>query len=156
MAETEQPKDQTDTVSIAMNIVGQYTKDLSFEAPETPGIFSELQKGQPDISINVGVSANHGPDDMHEVILHVDAKCTLGDKSVFVIELEYAGLINLTAPETHVQQILMVEVPRYLFPFARGILAETTRDAGFMPMMLGPIDFQTLYQDSKNGEEKAN
>ena len=141
MAETN----PSEPIPIQMNIVGQYSKDLSFEAPETPGIFPELQKNQPDVDINVGVHTNQGPEGMHEVVLHIDAKCAVGDKTVFVIELDYAGLVNLEAPESHVQQILMVEVPRYLFPFARGILAETTRDAGFMPLMLGPVDFLAMY-----------
>ena len=147
MAEASAPEE----VQIQMNIVGQYTKDLSFEAPETPGIFQELQKSQPDVDINVGVSANAGPDGMHEVVLHIDAKCTLTEKTVFVIELDFAGLVQLNAPESHMQQILMVEVPRFLFPFARGILATTTRDAGFMPLMLGPVDFLSIYR----GNNKA-
>ena len=134
-----------------INIVGQYTKDLSFEAPETPGIFQALQQKQPDVDINIGVNVNSGPETMSEVILHIDAKCTLDGRTVFIVDLDYAGLVQIDAPEEQMHPVLMIEIPRFLFPFARNILAETSRNAGFMPLMLGPVDFAAMYQNMGQG-----
>ncbi len=127
-------------------INAQYTKDLSFEAPSAPGIFAELQGKQPDINLNINVSANPVQDKVVEVIFEAHAECKLGDKVVYILELEYAGVFTLNVPEEHLQPIILIECPRLLFPFARNILADVTRDGGYPPLMLGPLDFAGMYQ----------
>ncbi|MEE9317699.1 MAG: protein-export chaperone SecB, partial [Rhodospirillales bacterium] len=127
-------------------INAQYTKDLSFEAPSAPGIFAELQEKQPDINLNINVSANPVKDKVVEVIFEAHAECKLGDKVVYILELEYAGVFTLNVPEEHLQPIILIECPRLLFPFARNILADVTRDGGYPPLMLGPLDFAGMYQ----------
>ena len=145
MAEAQQQE------QIQINIVGQYIKDLSFEAPETPAIFRALQQKQPDVDINVGVNVDAGPDDMHEVILHIDAKCAIEGKTVFISEVDYAGLVKVGAPEDQLAPVLMIEIPRFLYPFARNVIAEVSRNAGFMPLMLGPVDFAAMYNQKLQG-----
>lgn len=127
-------------------INAQYTKDLSFEAPSAPGIFAELQGKQPDINLNINVSANPVKDKVVEVIFEAHAECKIGDKVVYILELEYAGVFTLNVPEEHLQPIILIECPRLLFPFARNILADVTRDGGYPPLMLGPLDFAGMYQ----------
>lgn len=130
-------------------INAQYTKDLSFEAPEAPNIFGFLQKQQPDIQINVDVKAQPfeiNGKTLYEVSLIINADCKAGDKVGFVLELNYAGLFTINVPEEHLQPMLLIECPRLLFPFARNILADVSRDGGFPPLMLGPIDFVAMYQ----------
>ncbi len=127
-------------------INAQYTKDLSFEAPSAPGIFAELQGKQPDINLNINVSANPVQDKVVEVIFEAHAECKLGDKVVYILELEYAGVFTLNVPDEHLQPIMLIECPRLLFPFARNILADVTRDGGYPPLMLGPLDFAGMYQ----------
>ena len=130
----------------SMRIIGQYLKDLSFENPNAPQSLSP-QQTQPDINIAVNVNArNLGPMD-YEVELHLDAKATLQDKVIFAAELLYAGAFRLeNFPANLLHPAVLIECPRMLFPFARQILADATRNGGFPPLMLDPIDFASMYQ----------
>ncbi|QMW24401.1 protein-export chaperone SecB [Sandaracinobacteroides saxicola] len=126
-------------------ILAQYVKDLSFENPNAPG--SLQMQGQPRIDINVNVNARSGGDDMFEVELKIDATAKMpDDKTAFAVELLYAGLFRLKdIPQEALEPFLIVEAPRVLFPFARRVISDCTRDGGFPPLMLEPIDFGSLY-----------
>ena len=130
----------------SMRILGQYLKDLSFENPNAPGSLGPQAK-QPDINISVNVNArNLGPTDF-EVELHLDAKASSDGKVIFAGELLYAGLFRMeNFPENLLHPAVLIECPRMLFPFARQILADSTRNGGFPPLMLDPIDFAGMYQ----------
>lgn len=136
-----------------VNVHAQYIKDLSFEVPGSPGIYAEMQSTQPDIKINVDVKAQplqeatDGKPGLYEVVLEINANCTVGDKSAFIAELIYGGVFEVVVPEEHLHAMLLIECPRLLFPFARNIVADVSRDGGFPPLMMAPIDFVKLYQD---------
>jgi preprotein translocase subunit SecB len=127
-------------------ILGQYLKDFSFENPNAPASLAP-QQNQPDINIAVNVNArNLGPSDF-EVELHLNAKATGSGKVVFAAELLYAGIFHLeNFPQNVIQAAVLIECPRMLFPFARQIMADATRNGGFPPLMLDPIDFAAMYQ----------
>ncbi len=129
-----------------ITINAQYIKDLSFEAPAAPGILTNIQQTSPDIHIDVDVGANDFQPNIYEVVLTLNARCTVGDDVGFILELQYAGLFTLNVEEEMRAPVLMIECPRLLFPFARKILAETSREGGFPPIMISPIDFAGLYQ----------
>ena len=135
-----------------INVHAQYIKDLSFEAPNAPLIFSEMQKGQPDISIDVDVNARplqeaeDGKPGLFEIVLNIKSECKVSDKSAFIAELVYGGVFEVAVEQEHLHPILLIECPRLLFPFARNIIADVTRDGGFPPLMMAPIDFVNLYQ----------
>ncbi|PJI38455.1 protein-export chaperone SecB [Ferrovibrio sp.] len=132
----------------------QYTKDLSFEHPMAPRTFS--MQGAPQISVNVGTSAERVNDSLFEVTLRILCEAKHGEEVAFVIDLHYAGLFTLAnIPAEHVEPLLLVEAPRLLFPFARRIVADATRDGGMPPLMLDPIDFLQQYQRSKEAEGQA-
>jgi preprotein translocase subunit SecB len=130
----------------SMRILGQYLKDLSFENPNAPQALAP-QENQPDINISVNVNArNLAPTDF-EVELHLDAKATSGGKVIFASELLYAGVFRMeNFPANMLHAAVLIECPRMLFPFARQILADATRNGGFPPLMLDPIDFASMYQ----------
>ena len=127
-------------------ILGQYLKDFSFENPNAPGSLAPQTK-QPDINIAVNVNAkNLGPADF-EVELHLEAKATGDGKVMFAADLLYAGIFRLeNFPANMLHPAVLIECPRMLFPFARQILADATRNGGFPPLMLDPIDFGNMYQ----------
>lgn len=129
---------------------GQYIKDLSFESPNSPGILGELQNAQPDVNVNVDTKAGklEGADNVYEVVLDIRAELKIGDKVGFMVELSYAGVFTANIPDEHLGPVLLIECPRMLFPFARNILGDVTRDGGFVPLMLQPIDFAALYQQN--------
>ena len=129
-----------------MKILGQYLKDLSFENPNAPQSLN-TQANQPEISISVNVNARTISPTDFEVELHLDAKASHNDKVVFAAELLYAGVLRLeNVPQEALHPVVLIECPRMLFPFARQVLADATRNGGFPPLMLDPIDFAAMYQ----------
>ena len=129
-------------------INSQYIKDLSFEAPNGVQALLALQKTQPNITINLDVQVTpvQDPANVFEVVLHKKAECKIGETVGFIAELAYAGAFTVSVPKEHLQPVLLIECPRLLFPFARNILADVTRDGGYPPLMLGLVDFAGLYQ----------
>jgi preprotein translocase subunit SecB len=128
-------------------ISAQYVKDLSFENPRAPQSLRQAQgAAPPEVQINVDVKAGTLAADIYEVILTLRADAKQGADSVFVVELVYGAVVTLanTSP-AEVPAALMVETPRQLFPFARAILADVTRDGGYTPLLLNPIDFAEIY-----------
>ena len=145
----------------------QFVKDLSFEVPGAPEIFSSL-RSQPNVQINLDVQARRLQDgqNVFEVVLVTRAEATEGPppegqtgqpgRPVFIAELSYAGIFTLTGiPEASIEPVLLIECPRLLFPYARNILADVTRDGGFPPVLLQPIDFVALWQARKQAGATA-
>ena len=126
-------------------IVAQYVKDLSFENPKAPD--SLRVDGKPAIDMGVEMNAQGRPDGLFEVDLRLTIKATTDTMTVFNVELLYGGLFALHGvPEQDIEPLLLIECPRYLFPFAREIIARATSDGGFYPpFMLDPIDFAAIY-----------
>ena len=133
----------------------QYIKDLSFEAPAAPEVIQRMQTTRPDITINIDVQAVPLKDTAYEVLLNMRAECKVEQKVAFIMELVYAGNFNIRVPREHLQAVLLVECPRLLFPFARSILAEISREGGFPPVLLGPVDFVAMYQKQMEVAAKA-
>ena len=134
------------TADARLTIHNQYLKDLSFENPSGPARLAELQQG-PDIKVNIKVDSRPIEGRRHEVELSIDVSAKVKERTAFLIELSFAGLVSVgeKVPEEHVEPLLRVEAPRYLFPFARNILADLTRHGGFPPLLINPIDFTQIY-----------
>ncbi|MBL6928765.1 MAG: protein-export chaperone SecB [Rhodospirillales bacterium] len=128
-------------------VVAQYVKDLSFEVPGAPAIYAIMQEKQPEITVNIDVKANPLEGEMFEVVLNIQATCNIDGNPAFVGELSYGGVFTVTGPGEILQPILLIECPRLLFPFARNIIADATRDGGFPPLMLAPVDFAAMFQN---------
>lgn len=131
----------------------QYVKDLSFENPDAPNSLAN-QTSPPNIEVSVDVGARNLTAGRFEVELRITANATIGDDKAFVVEVLYAGVFSLiNVPEEKLKQVCLIECPRLLFPFARRIVADSTRDGGFPPLLLEPIDFATLYLRSADKAE---
>jgi len=132
----------------SLNVIAQYVKDFSFENPNAPSSLAP-QQTQPEISINVNVGAQPLSQTEFDVDLKLEAKAMSGDSVLFAVELVYSGLFRIqNVPEEHLHPFVLIECPRLLFPFARQILADSTRNGGFPPLMLDPIDFVALYKQN--------
>lgn len=130
----------------SMKILGQYLKDFSFESPNAPQSLLS-QQGQPEINIQVNVNAKpiNGPD--YEVELHIEANASAQSKVLYAVDLLYAGIFRLeNIPQDMLHPVVLIECPRMLFPFARQILSDATRNGSFQPLLLDPIDFGGMYQ----------
>ncbi len=141
-------------VSLPIQIHAQYVKDLSFENPRAPASL-QPQSEQPQIEVNVDVQAAKVADnDLYEVTLRVTASGTSSGSQLFMAELSYGGLFTLQGvPEDSLHPVLLIECPRILFPFARAIVADVTRDGGFPPLLIQPVDFAAMYRQSANQAE---
>ncbi len=132
----------------SLNVLAQYIKDLSFENPHAPQSLRPREKA-PEINISMNVNPSRLSDTDYEVELKMEAKAGEGADAMFAAELVYAGVFRLTnIPEEAVGPTLMIECPRLLFPFARQIIADSTRQGGFPPLMIDPVDFAALFQQS--------
>ncbi|MET3790915.1 protein-export chaperone SecB [Aquamicrobium terrae] len=137
-----------------LNVLAQYVKDLSFESPGAPNSLRGRDKA-PGIAINVNVNANPLSEKQFDVNLSLTAKATVDKDVLFNVELVYGGVFNIDGfPQEHMLPILFIECPRLLFPFARQIIADATRNGGFPPLMLDPIDFAQMFQQ-KLAEDQA-
>ena len=138
----------------SLNVLAQYIKDFSFESPGTPNSLRP-RENPPGININVNVNANPVSDTDFDVNLTISAKAGNDKDVLFNIELVYGGVFRVQGfPKEHTLPLLFIECPRLLFPFARQIVAETTRNGGFPPLMIDPIDFAQMFQ-ARMAEEQA-
>lgn len=127
-------------------VLTQYVKDFSFENPNAPRSMAPSAQ-QPAININIGVDAAPLTDTDVEVTLRLDGKAESQGLLLFGFELLYSGVFRIVnIPADSVQPMVMIECPRLLFPFAREIIATATRNGGFPPLLLEPIDFASLYR----------
>ncbi len=126
-------------------MLAQYVRDLSFENPRAPD--SLRIEGKPSIDMGVELNASGRPDGLFEVDLKLSIKASTEASPVFQVELLYGGLFQLQGvSDQDIEPMLLIECPRYLFPYAREIVARATADGGFYPpFMLDPIDFAGIY-----------
>lgn len=138
-----------------IGIQSQYVKDLSFENPGAPGSLVGSTE-PPDIQVNVEVQARALQAESYEVSLHITASGKNGQTTLFMLDLTYGAVCKVVGvPKDSLQPVLLVECPRLLFPFARRVLSDATRDGGFPPLMLNPIDFLSLYRQQQQQQSKA-
>lgn len=136
-------------------INAQYVKDLSFENPGAP-LSLVSPKGKPNIDLSVDIKAQALQGNSFEVVLQITAKATAeDDKPLFIADLAYGGVFTLNGIEDKDREaVLLVYCPNMLFPFARRVIADATRDGGFPPLMVDPIDFFALYSSNKQDNAK--
>lgn len=125
-------------------IITQYIKDLSVENPNAPAVYQWQE--QPNIDLQFNIGADKVNEEVSEVELKVNVTAKTSQGDAYLIELAYCGLVGIrNIPEDQAHAFLFAEAPRMLFPFARRVIADAVRDAGFPPLMIDPIDFNGLY-----------
>ncbi len=141
----------TDGPQLFINL--QYIKDFSFENPRAPQSLVQ-QPSQPEVTINVDVTAQNLNPEAYEVALTINVTARVQEEPVFLVELVYAAVVTIrNAPEPMLASLLLVESPRIIFPFARAMIANATRDGGFPPLMINPIDFAELLRRRQSPEQ---
>lgn len=130
-------------------VIAQFIKDLSFENPSIERVLN-LKTQQPELKVEVNVAAKRLNDGIFESAIEFSAKAEISEGVLYDIELVYAGLFKLeNLPEEAIEPMLLVNSPMLLFPFVRRIVADITREGGFPPLFLDPIDFNHLYMTRK-------
>jgi preprotein translocase subunit SecB len=140
----------------SIRVLAQFVKDLSFE---NPGLLTAaVGGGAPEIELSIDVRVDPGSpaEGVFGVDLRLSAKATRQETVVFICELVYAGLFQLqNAQPQDIEPMLLIECPRLLFPFARRIIGDVTRDGGHPPLLVDPIDFSGLYRSQKAQQAAA-
>lgn len=138
--------------SVPLYFTLQFIKDLSFENPRAPEVYENFQ--EPEVNINVNVGARNLSGRSFEITLRLSVDAKASGQQTFLVELEYCGIAQVSADveEQAVQPLVLIEGPRMLFPFARAIIANLTRDAAYPLLLLGQMDFVEMY---RNGIEQA-
>jgi preprotein translocase subunit SecB len=143
------PESQTEAQGPAIRVLAQFIRDLSFENPRAPDSLHS-QQGQPAIDLGVEMSARGRPDGLFEVDLKLIATAARENEAVFHLELVYGGLFAISGvAEADIEPVLLVEAPRYLFPYARRVVSDMTSEGGFPPFLLEPLDFASIYAQRK-------
>lgn len=146
--------EETKNNAPAIAINNQYIKDLSLEIPYAPEIFREI-KGSPKVNLDIDINANKMHDSYYNVELKISLNGDLEDKKLFILELTYASVVSLNVPAEHIEPLLLIEIPRLIFPFARNVVTTCLTEGGLPPFMINPIDFAALYTAKKLKEAKA-
>ncbi len=135
--------------NLPVTILAQYIKDLSFENPNAP---ETLRSGtqRPVMDANFAMDARklewEGRDHIYEMVLGLQTAARKGDKTAFMCEIQYGVLVDLSQlPEDQHHPMLLIEMPRFAFPFVRQIVSNLTQQAGYMPLLLAPADFRAFY-----------
>ncbi len=142
-------------VAPKISIQAQYVRDMSFENVAVQRGDGRLD-AKPDIQVGVNLDAKKRTDNQFEVILKVNATAKSDDAVMFIVELEYAGIFRVeNVPEQQLHPVLLIECPRILFPFARRIVADATRDGGYPPLLLDMVDFAGIYTAEVKRRQEA-
>ena len=129
----------------AIFLRAQYIKDMSFENPRAPAsIFSLKEAPQMDVSINL--AAQRLDEKVFELSIHISARAISEKTTVFLCDVVYAGVLEMQGiPDAALESTLFIQGAQLLYPFARRVIADLTRDGGFPPLQLDPMDFVGLY-----------
>ncbi|GAB5487407.1 MAG: protein-export chaperone SecB [Parasphingorhabdus sp.] len=134
-----------------IGVLSQYVKDLSVENPNAPDVYQ--WEGQPQIDVQFNIGSYKVSDEVNEVELKIEVTAKADQGVAFGVELLYCGLFGLrNVSDDQAHPFLFAEAPRLLFPFARAIISDAVRDAGFQPLMLEPIDFTALYMQQREAQ----
>lgn len=131
-----------------------YVKDLSVEVPNAPQIY--LDREAPNVSIQLQNSAQGLGDGAFEVVLKVTVTATLGDKTVFLVEVGQGGIFRvLNVPDENMEPLLSIACPNILFPYAREVVSDAITRAGFAPVVLQPVNFEAMYVSTLEQQQAA-
>ena len=127
-----------------ITLMGQYIKDLSFENPMAPNL--PPQDKNPIINLDVNTNYLDLKKDNHEINLKIKSIASINKKTLFIIELQYAGLIKASLKNEEDKKNLIISGSYLLFPFARSIITNVTIEGGFKPFIIQPIKFENMFQ----------
>jgi len=134
-----------------------YVKDLSFEAPAAPDIF-RAQRWEPEINLQLGSEARRLEGPLYEVVMTLTLTASQDGRTVYLVELQQAGIFHIEGIEGQdLGAVLGAHCPAILFPYAREAVSDLVTRGGFPQMLLAPINFDAVYQETlrRRGEQAA-
>ena len=153
MSEQETPKAAQDEQQFQLQKI--YTKDISFETPNSPDIFTE--KWEPEVNIELQSSGKPLSDDVHEVVLTVTVTAKIGEKTAYLVETHQAGVFTIAGfGESERGHMLGSFCPNILFPYAREAISDLVAKGGFPQLLLAPVNFDALYAQHVQKQQEGN
>ena len=144
----------TTTAQPVFNIEKLYVRDMSLEVPNAPQIF--LEQGSPEIEVQLDTKGMPLGNNLFEAVLKVSVSAKLGEKAMFLVEVEQAGIFRMeNIPQDDLEPILAITCPNILFPYARELISSSVSRAGFQQVMLAPVNFEALYMQQRQKAETA-
>ena len=125
-----------------ISLLRQYIKDLSFENPMSPNLPS--QNINPTVNLDINANYLDLKNNNHEINLKIKTTTSIEKDTLFIIELQYAGLVKIILKNEDDKKDLIVTASYLLFPFARSIITNITMEGGFKPFMIEPIKFENM------------
>jgi preprotein translocase subunit SecB len=128
----------------------QYIKDLSFENPKIP--YSLLGSEKPEVDVSIDIGAHNIQEETYEVVLAIQVKSVVKEDVQYLIDLKYAGVFTLDKDMSNKERekVIFIQCPTIIFPYARRVISDISRDGGYLPLYISPVDFMTLYNNNKN------
>lgn len=146
-----QPSEQQDQP--VFSIEKLYVKDLSLEIPNAPQVF--LERDAPQVDVQLHNEAHGMSDGLFEVVLTVTLTAKIKDSTLFLVEAAQAGIFQIrNVPDENMGAVLGIGCPNILFPYAREVVSDTITRAGFPPVILNPVNFETLYQQQQQAQQQ--
>jgi preprotein translocase subunit SecB len=139
------------------NIISQFLKDISFESPNVPELFFKQDNGQAKIEINIDINIKGSENNLYmvDLVTRVHSKLDKDDKSIFLIESTYTGMVQYEEKDEETKRkTLLIDVPTLLFPSVRALVTRLTSESGFQPLALQPVDFAALYEQRMNAQKQ--
>ena len=130
--------------SSEITLIGQYIKDLSFENPMSPNLPSKSKN--PSVSLDINTTYLDLKNNNHELNLKIKSTASIDKDALFVVELEYAGLIKTIIKNEEDKKKLIISGSYLLFPYARSIISNITMEGGFKPLVIQPIEFENMFK----------
>jgi preprotein translocase subunit SecB len=131
-----------------------YIKDMSLEVPNAPKIF--LNREQPNIELNLSFNTEMVDEGVYHTVLHAVVSAKVGEEQLFLIELDQAGIFQMrNIPADQLELLHNIDCPNFIFPYLRESVSDLTTRAGFMPVLLSPVNFAYLYQQKKQAETSS-
>jgi preprotein translocase subunit SecB len=151
----QEPQNQADqNAAPIFSIEKLYVHDASIEVPNAPAIFTE--RTTPQINVELGNAAQQIEDGIFNVSIKVTVTAKIEDKTAFLVEVNQSGIFAIrNVPQENMEPILAVACPNILFPYAREAISDMVTRAGFMPVLLNPINFEALYLQQQQQAAQA-
>lgn len=139
-----------------INVLRIYLKDASFESPKVPGLFTQQQPLQPQVSVDLDLHSEQFGDTSYEVVIDVTVTASQGEETLFLIEVRQAGIFDIRdVPPEHMPRVLAVTCPEMLFPFARQAIADLAQNGGLPQLLIAPVSFDALYRRHQARQQAA-
>lgn len=133
------------------NLDKLYVKDISLEIPNAPKIF--LKREQPNIDLNISFSSDRLDEGVYQTVLHAVVNAKIAGEQMFLIEIDQAGIFQMrNIPSDQMELLHNIECPNILFPYLREAVSDLTTRAGFLPVLLAPVNFAYLYQQKQQAQ----